>query len=93
MLVTRVWLAVAARRLGVVPFQDQWVVVGCLVTVGCWCLEQNLNLSLVDRYAAVVGLSCIVFAALLLSMRIRLGTDWQRTLRSSKELNSEETHV
>lgn len=93
MLVTRVWLAVAARRLGVVPFQDQWVVVGCLVTVGCWCLEQNLNLSLVDRYAAVVGLSCIVFAALLLSMRIRLGTDWQRTLRSSKALNSEETHV
>lgn len=93
MLMTRVWLAVAARRINVVPFQDHWVVVGCLLTMACWCLEQALNLSLVDRYAAVVGLSCIVFAALLLSMRIRLGTDWQRTLRGSKALNSEETHV
>jgi O-antigen/teichoic acid export membrane protein len=93
MLMTRVWLAVAARRINVVPFQDHWVVVGCLLTMACWCLEQVLNLSLVDRYAAVVGLSCIVFAALLLSMRIRLGTDWQRTLRGSKALNSEETHV
>lgn len=93
MLMTRVWLAVAARRINVVPFQDHWVVVGCLLTMACWCLEQVLNLSLVDRYAAVVGLSCIVFAALLLSMRIRLVTDWQRTLRGSKALNSEETHV
>ena len=93
MLVTRVWLAVAARRLGVVPFQDQWVVVGCLLTVGCWCLEQALDLSLEDRYAAVGGLSGIVIAALVLSMRITLGPDWQRLLRGRKALNSEETHV
>lgn len=93
MLMTRVWLAVAARRIGVVPFQDQWVVVGCLLTVGCWCLEQALDLSLADRYAAVVGLSGIVIAALLLSMRMRLGPDWQRFLRGRKALNSEETHV
>ena len=93
MLVTRVWLAVAARRLGVVPFQDQWVVVGCLLTVGCWCLEQAHDLSLEDRYAAVGGLSGIVIAALVLSMRITLGPDWQRLLRGRKALNSEETHV
>ena len=93
MLMTRVWLAVAARRLGVVPFQDQWVVVGCLLTVGCWCLEQALDLSLEDRYAAVGGLSGIVIAALVLSMRITLGPDWQRLLRDRKALNSEETHV
>lgn len=93
MLMTRVWLAVAARRIRFVPFQDHWVVVGCLLTVACWCLEQTLDLSLVDRYATMVGVSGIVFAALILSMRIRLGTDWQRILRGSKALNSEETHV
>lgn len=93
MLMTRVFLAVAAQRIRVVPFQDQWVIVGCLLTGACWCLNQALNLSLGDRYAALVGLSSIVFVALILSMRIRLGPDWQRFLRGSKALNSKETHV
>lgn len=93
MLMTRVWLAVAARRINVVPFQDQWVVVGCLLTAACWCLEQALELSLAVRYAVVVGLTCILLAALLLSMRIRLGPDWQSFLRDRKALNFEETHV
>lgn len=93
MLMTRVCLAVAVRRIGVVPFQDQWVVVGCLLTVACWYLEQTFNLTLVDRYVAVVGVSCIVFMVLLLSMRIRLGPDWKRFLRGDNTLNSKETHV
>jgi O-antigen/teichoic acid export membrane protein len=93
MLLTRVWLAISARRIGVVPFQDQWVVVGCLLILACWCLEQAFDLSLAYRCAAVVGSSGIVIAALLLSMRMRLGPDWQRFLRGRKAPNSEETHV
>jgi O-antigen/teichoic acid export membrane protein len=93
MLMTRVRLALVVRRIGVVPFQDHWIIVGCLVTVGCWCLEQNLELSLAARYAAVGGLSGIVVAALVLSMRITLGPDWPRILRGSKSMNYEEIHV
>lgn len=81
MLMTRAWLSVAARHIGVVPFQDHWVAVSCILIVACWCLEQSLDLSLVDRYAAVVGLLCIVIVVLLLSMRIWMGPDWKHFLR------------
>ncbi len=93
MLMTRAWLAVAARSIGCVPFQDQWVVIGCLLTVLCWYFERAVELSPASRYVAVVVLSCIVLSALLLSMRVILGPDWQHFLRGHKALNSEETHV
>ena len=93
MLLMRVWLALAARQISVIPFQDQWVVIGCLLIVGCWCLEQNLKLSLADRLMIAGGLSCIVTAALVLSMRITLGPDWRPFLYGRKALDSEKTHV
>ncbi len=93
MLMTRVWLAVAARRIGLVPFQDHWVVVGSLLTVACWYLERAIDLSSAERYAVGLTVSCTVLSALLLSMRIRLGPDWLRFLRDRKTMNFEETHV
>ncbi len=93
MLMTRVWLTMAARRIGVVPFQDQWVIAGCLLTAACWYLERASELSLTHRFAAVASLSGIVIVALLLSMRMRLGPDWRHFLRGHKGLNSEGTHV
>ncbi|NKD56033.1 MULTISPECIES: lipopolysaccharide biosynthesis protein [unclassified Haematospirillum] len=93
MIMMRVCLVLAAQRIGVVPFQDQWVVVGCLLTVICWYIERAVDLSLADRCVVVVGLSCIVLSALLMSMRIRFGQDWRRCLRGPKDHKSEETHV
>lgn len=93
MLMTRVWLAVAARRIGLVPFQDHLVVVGSLLTVACWYIERIVDLSSAERYVVVLTVSCTVLSALLLSIRIRLGPDWLRFLRGRKTLNFEETHV
>ncbi len=93
MLMTRVWLAVAARRIGLVPFQDHWIVVGSLLTVACWYIERIVDLSNAERYVVVLTVSCTVLSALLLSIRIRLGPDWLRFLRGRKTLNFEETHV
>lgn len=93
MLMARVWLAAAARRIGLVPFQDHWVVVGSLLTVACWYIERAIDLSSAERYVVVLMISCIVLSALLLSVRTRFGPGWLRLLRGHKTLNSEETHV
>lgn len=78
MVMTRVLLALMARRISVVPFQDHWVVAGCLLTVLCWWIESNLDLSLVARCGLVFGLSFIVILILFLFLRMRLGRDWRR---------------
>ena len=93
MLMTRVCIAVAAQRIRFVPFQDHWVVVGFLLTLGCWYIEKAIYLSSVERYFVVLTVSCIVLPALLLSFRIRLGPDWLLFLRRSKTLIMEEKNV
>ncbi len=93
MLMARVWLAVAARRIGLVPFQDHWVVVSSLLTVVCWFIEWTIDLSFAERYVIVLTVSCSVLSALVLSIRMRFGPDWLRFLCGRETLNFEETHV
>jgi O-antigen/teichoic acid export membrane protein len=90
MLVTRVWLMIAARGVGIVPFQDQWVVVGCLMIVLSWYVDHSFDLSTADRYIAVMALSCCVLSALILSMRIQLGSGWRLYLFGPNALNLKE---
>jgi PST family polysaccharide transporter len=93
MLVTRVWLSIAARRIGALPFQDHWVVVGCVATVVCWFVEPALRLSFAGRFAVVVGVSCCFIFALLLSLRLQLGPDWLRAIRGRKAQISDDSYV
>jgi len=90
MLATRVWLTIAARCVGIVPFQDQWVVVGCLMIVLSWYVDHSFDLSTADRYIAVMALSCCVLSALILSMRIQLGSGWRLYLFGPNALNLKE---
>jgi O-antigen/teichoic acid export membrane protein len=76
MLVTRVLLTIVARGIGIVPFQDQWVVLGCLLIVLSWYIDHSFDLSPADRYIAVIGLSSCVLSVLILSMRIQFGPSW-----------------
>jgi len=90
LLATRVWLTIAARCVGIVPFQDQWVVVGCLMIVLSWYVDHSFDLSTSDRYIAVMALSCCVLSALILSMRIQLGSGWRLYLFGPNALNLKE---
>jgi polysaccharide transporter, PST family len=93
MLVTRVWLAVAARRISALPFQDQWVIVGCALTVTCWFVEPVLDLTLAARFVLVAGLSCCILFALFISLRMQFGPGWLRSLRGREAVTSEGSYV
>ena len=80
MLILRVCLGVAARRIGIVPFQDQWVIIGCLIIMFCWYVGWSFELSLAERYVAAVGLWSILLSGLYLWVRKTRPPDWQRSL-------------
>jgi O-antigen/teichoic acid export membrane protein len=89
MLVLRVCLGVAARRIGVVTFQDQWVVIGWLLIVLCWHAAGSIEMSILERCMAVVSLWCVIFAGFYFWLRMQTapdlqGFDWKRFLRGQE---------
>jgi len=93
MLIFRVFISVEARRVRPVPFQDQWVVAGCLLIFVCWYLESSLQLSLMDRCSAFMGLSCTIFAIQLLNLPALHKSNWCYKLFGRKRPDSEKKHV
>lgn len=75
MFMTRVLLSMAAKRIGRVPFQDHWMVFGCMVTVGCWLFEPLLKPSLVERLLVTTGFWCLIAFLLFLSLCMRQDID------------------
>jgi O-antigen/teichoic acid export membrane protein len=75
MLMMRVLVGVFARRVGLVPFQDQRVILGCLIIVGCWMLEPLFELSFFTRVALFVGLSFIALLSLVQPLRGRTASE------------------
>jgi O-antigen/teichoic acid export membrane protein len=90
MLVTRVLLTIVARGIGIVPFQDQWVVLGCLLIVLSWYIDHSFDLSPADRFIAVIGLSSCVLSVLILSIRIQFGPSWRLYLFGHNTTNLKE---
>ncbi|MCG9095355.1 lipopolysaccharide biosynthesis protein [Laribacter hongkongensis] len=93
MLMTRAWLAAAVRRISPVPFQDHWVVVGSVLTVACCLLEPALDLALIERCLVTAGFWCLIAGALFLTLRMRLGVDWYRSLYRREARHFEDSHV
>ena len=93
MLIFRVFLSVEARRVRPVPFQNRWVVAGCLLIFVCWCLKSSLQLSLMDRRSAFMCLSCTVFAIQLLNLPVLHKSNFYNKLRGRKCPDSEKKYV
>lgn len=63
MSIMRVLVQISARRIQPVPFQDQWVLLGCAVITATWLLVHALALSVAER-TSLFALTCAVLLLL-----------------------------
>lgn len=66
MSIMRVLIQISARRIQPIPFQDQWVLLGCAVIGATWLLVHTLAPSVAERIS-LFALTCAVL--LLLASR------------------------
>lgn len=62
MVLTRVLVQLAARRIQPIPFQDQWVLLGCVVISSAWWLTHSLVMVGAER----LGLFAVACTVLLI---------------------------
>lgn len=63
MTLSRVLIQVAARRIQAIPFQDQWVLLGCAAIVSAWWLTHARVMAGAERLG-LFALACIVLLML-----------------------------
>lgn len=57
MSIMRMLIQISARRIQPIPFQDQWVLLGCAVISATWLLVHTLALSVAER-TTLFALTC-----------------------------------
>jgi len=76
MSITRVLVQVSARRIQAIPFQDQWVLLGCAVIGSTWLLVHTLALSVAERASlfALVGAVLLLLAVRSIAAHSKMDT-------------------
>lgn len=82
MVLTRVLVQLAARRIQPIPFQDQWVLLGCVVISAAWWLTYLIAMTGTERLVLFV-----LASAILLILASRSFTAYSQ-VRASSYLHS-----
>ena len=77
MILVRVLIALRARQARPTPFQDHWIVGGCLLIVGVWWADGLLSFRLVTEIGLVLVVSILIMGLLAYQYRKSLMEMWK----------------